>query len=510
MEDNVFKVHAIIFAKAIRGNDFDKQNTSSFQESADAESYCWETLVWTTRLVPFGSFLGASGDIYDALLTLLSDMPPSIATAEVTAQFFSDPDAIETASGKAKLKRLMSHFRSATLGEAGGIEDATSEQPLSVFYRQKCFEWEEEIAEKERLFGRAPHQLFTRPASDGWRSDLESTECPTPPSVGSFGFETSAAYLKFLDTFFLITFLKTLCQRPSNPCTPLLLPYASNLVAPEMKALTKLKNKADTEGATKPPHVSRLSRSQSFNDVRTSRPVSGIVRLQSEQLTDVKRSSSLGDVNKVGGTSGMQSLGKQILDFLPRLVWLSRWSTQSSSSHSRLSFVGAGEGLSAMRVSVPLPLLVNCLWLLRNVYLAWACNTEVNVDITVQRGDLLHSVTDGSPAAKEETLKKDYSTLAKPKRSLGQFECLSKSLSESNIPEIVVLSPTTDEEGLFGVLGMEKGNNNKKGKSKENRTKPPVAYHSDSGKALPPLLGNAELHVVSSSSRSTLKGSSHP
>lgn len=68
---------------------------------------CWETIHWTSRMIPFGEFLGCGREVRDALLTLISELPPQPSTAEVCAQFFHDPGSVESISEKAKFKRLM-------------------------------------------------------------------------------------------------------------------------------------------------------------------------------------------------------------------------------------------------------------------------------------------------------------------------------------------------------------------------------------------------------------------
>ena len=441
--------------------------------------------------MPFSSLLDASGEIHDALLTILSDMQPGLDSVDVAAQFFGDPDVIDTTAGKAKLKRLIARFRGMTLGEAHGMEGATADQPVSGLFRQKCSEWRKRVARRERIFGQAPKQPFSR--------DEEATAWGGT-SVGANDFETHAAYLKFLDTFFLVTFTKAVNQQKSPPDAPLLLPFAKALVASDVAALAKLKSKAGAEGSAKSAPSSRLVRSQSFTDVRTSKPSPATelsqLRKPNKPAVDIKRSSSLGDVTKIGGMSGMETLGKEIVESLPKLVWLSRWSTESSPSQTRFGLVGTSEGRATMRVNVPLPLVVNCLWLLRNVYSAWASNTEVRVDITVQRGDLLLNVTETNTHGKEETPHRSRPARGKPKK-LERLYGLAKAHSEPNIPQIVVLSPTTEEEEALASLALRGGrySTRRKTGTDGNAAGDPIRPYSDSGIEWPLLLAHCEIKI---------------
>ncbi|KAK3727848.1 hypothetical protein QZH41_001625 [Actinostola sp. cb2023] len=288
------------------------------------EGLCWETLQWTLQLQPFGSFLGASAQVNDSLLTLLSEMQPSITTAQITAQHFPDSNLIHTTSGRAKFKRLMTQFRAITLREAGSIEEDNSDEPLSVFYREKCLEWEDELKERERLFNKVMIEVFQREIND---DDLpHGSAKPTfltnkdLPCVGSLVFETSQCYLEFLDTFFIITFTKTAEEMTGQATTaiPLLLPYEKLFTFTETKTLRELQVKTTVDKERKPPVETSLYRSQSYTDVRSTKPRQSFSGVQ----TGIRRSSSMSDVNKAN--SGIAVLGADILDMLPRLAWLSR------------------------------------------------------------------------------------------------------------------------------------------------------------------------------------------
>ena len=238
--------------------------------------------------------------------------------------------------GRAKFKRLMSQFRGITLREAGSIEEENSDEPLSVFYREKCLEFEDELKDREQLFGRVQIEVFQRENND---EDLPLGSAKPPvsfttnkdlPCVGSTIFETSEVFLKFLDTFFMITFTKTAVEMTGQATTaiPFLLPYETLFTFNETKTLRELQIKATADKHKKPPIETSLHRSQSYTDVRSSKPsgrqsFSRNVSLHSGQ-TDIRRCSSMSDVTKAGANSGFVVLGEDLMDVLPRLAWLSR------------------------------------------------------------------------------------------------------------------------------------------------------------------------------------------
>lgn len=528
--------------------------------------------------------LGAEDKINDTLLTLLSEMPLTVATAELTAQFFNDPEVVQTTSGRAKFKRLMTQFRGAS------VQDGEhSEEPLAVIYRRKCMEWEEELSEREKLFGKVSDQFFP---VDGAHENVPTYERTSDErtangraayggsfdegtavarhrnqviTVGTAPFETESSYFQFLDTFFMITVSKTVLAQPNKAPhpIPLLSSYSKHLLAADTKSLVALQQKAHSDVPAKPIKVSSsLFRSRSFTDVRSSRskPDDPAPRLTTG--TDIKRSNSMNDVAKLGSLPGIQTLGSLILDLLPSLTWLSRWTLEGSSlpsSNFDLSAGGSKESLPVMRVHVPLPLLVNGLWLLQNVYWPWVSNAEVVVDIKVIRRasppkQLHDTATEHSPslegaATPPKGLRKVLSDsniqktadksskrnnmpsegpkyrlevdqhhqstpdmfeksqgevrspgygvtessrgipvqtqqehiqltrpLRKDLRAAQQLDRIPKSNSEPNIPNIVVQSPTTDEEkDLSGAL--KKRHTLLRGNGRSATT-----YHSDTGK----------------------------
>ena len=458
------------------------------------------------------------------------------------------------------------------------------EEPLSVLYRIKCMDWEEELCEREKLFGNVCDQFFAVPdvnesvstkvrptdetasndgATFGRDASAVTSHGDQAIAVGTASFETEPSYFQFLDTFFMITVSKTIMEHHSKAPypIPLLSPYSKQLVAADKNSLVALQRKSPSETPAKPiKNSSSLFRSQSFTDVRSSRPNQEASTQSSWAGVDIKRSSSMNDVAKLGSLPGLQTLGNQILDFLPSLTWLSRWTLEGSSlpsSNFNHSTRGAKVSLPVMRVCVPLPLLVNGLWLLQNVYWPWISNAEVLVDIKINRQllpqrhlsyaskEVSSSVKDAStpPKALREVLsdsniqaslkgstkqhsisserlrrrlEADYhhrSTPDKLEESQGeagspafgetqpstrisnkaqqesiqstqplhkdlgttqQLHRIPKSNSDPNIPNIVVHSPTTDEEKDFSAALKKRHSLRGTGRS-------PTTYHSDPG-----------------------------
>ena len=499
--------------------------------------------------------LNASDKINDTLLTLLSELPPTIATAELTAQFFDDPEVVQTATGTAKFKRLMAQFRGVSVQDGDG-----EHEPLSVFYRRISWEWKRKHEEDEKLFGKDCDQFFAVPdASESSTSRHDDRD----RAVGTVSFEAQPSYFQFLDTFFMITVSKTVLSHHSKAPypVPLLSSYSKRLLAADTNALIALQKKFHSD----PPHKSvkggsGLSRSHSFTDVRSSRLGSGVSVERSETGADIKRSNSMNDIAKLGSLPDLKTLGSQILDFLPSLTYLSRWTLEGSSFP--LGSYDSGtratrESLPVMRVHVPLPLLVNGLWLLQNVYWLWVSNREVLKDIPVIRqtpplrrlpksakdryarvidtstppkglrkvlsdsniqgsvkkspkrhsffsGRLKHRLEADYHQSTPDMLKEPQSEAVrltsgltestndmptKPRKesthvtkplhkvlgSAQQFHRIPKSNSDPNIPNIVVHSPTTDEEKTDFSFAL------KKRKTVRGTERSPTTYHSDTG-----------------------------
>jgi hypothetical protein len=266
-------------------------------------------------------------------------MQPSIATAEITAQHFSDPNLIPSTSGRAKFKRLMAQFRGITLREAGSIEEDNSDEPLSVFYRMKCVEWEDELKERQRLYHDVQMEVFQRVNIEDELTNVKSksqfsfSTSKNIPCVGAVIFETSQSFSYFLDTFFLITFTKTASQSngqaaPTNSI-PLLLSYDKLFTLYENKVLRDLQVKANVDKRKKFTAGTSLCRSQSYTDVRSTKPSSKPhlgrdVSVHGGLQTDIRRSSSMNDISKATSSSGIVVLGNEIIEMLPSLAWLSR------------------------------------------------------------------------------------------------------------------------------------------------------------------------------------------
>ena len=378
--------------------------------------------------------------INDTLLTLLSELPPSAATAELTAQFFNDPDVVQTTSGRAKFKRLMAQFRGVSLREDGGLNEGEPDEPLSVYYRKKCMDWEEELMERETLFGKVCDQFFeVDDASENATADEDDAarRGDQAVAVGTALFETQPSYFHFLDTFFMITVSKTvLTQHSKAPYpVPLLSSYSKHLLASDTKSLAVLQQKAHRDTPATPIQgPSSLYRSQSFTDVRSSRSKPELPPSSLGSGVEIKRSSSLNDVTGLDSLPGIRTLGSLILELLPSLTWLSRWSLEGSflpSSNFDVSILGANASNPVMRVDVPLPLLVNGLWLLHNVYWPWVSETEVLVDIKVVRPKVSPQKNTTVVATERSPVLKDADTPPKRLRRVSSDSNIQRSANRT-------------------------------------------------------------------------------
>lgn len=486
--------------------------------------------------------LDAEDRINDTLLTLLSESLPTVATAKLTAQYFNDPEVIQTTSGKAKFKRLMASFRGACVSD-----DTGQEEPLSVIYCKKCVDWAEEVSKQEELFGKVCDQfVFICDEDDDVPLDDHTK------AVGTSLFEMQPSYFEFLDTFFMVTVSKILLSQQNKPSSsvPILSSHKEHLISSDTKSIAVLRRKGQKETPVQlTSRASSLFRSQSFTDVRSK---ADIIPPSLGTSGEIKRSSSMNDVSKLDSLPGIQSLGSFILDLLPTLTWLSRWALQGSSlPSSNFGSRGSEETLPVMRVHVPFPLLVNGLWLLQNVYRPWVSNAEVTVDIKVIRQvtrqrlpdvakgpsapvlqvatttpkdrrlrkvlsdsnvrksedksiirdrisrqrmkegddnrsapDLLENIQDVMSLSNNATASKINPSKQEPieltrlirkdLRSIQHIDRIPKSNSEPNIPNIVVHSPTTDEEKDFS--GALKKRHSLRGNGRDS-----LNYHSEPG-----------------------------
>lgn len=341
---------------------------------------------------------------------------------------------VQTTSGRAKFKRLMAQFRGVSLREDGKLNEDQADEPLSVYYRKKCMDWEEELMDREKLFGRVCEQFFeVDDASEKATADdggVVARHGDQSVAVGTALFETQPSYFQFLDTFFMITVSKTvLTQHNKAPYpVPLLSSYSKHLLASDTKSLAALQQKAHGDTVAKPiKGPSSLFRSQSFTDVRSSRSKPELPPSSLGSEAEIKRSSSLNDVAGLDSLPGIRTLGSLMLELLPSLTWLSRWSLEGSSlpsSNFDVSIPGANESHPVMRVHVALPLLINGLWLLQNVYWPWVSETEVLVDIKVIRPKISPQKKISDFATERPPVLKDATTPPKG---------LRKVLSDSNI-----------------------------------------------------------------------------
>ena len=193
-----------------------------------------------------------------------------------------------------------------------------------------------------------------------------------PEFCKTLEYQHDYAFLRFLDTFLLITLAKNITSEDYKK-TPLILPYRDK---PTLQAVI-----SSTEETTKTSRkLSRKSsfgiyRSRSFQDVGNIRkkPESNLLspdKLESDKHTPLHRSNSLTDLRRVKSST----LSDELQVFLPILLWLKRWclieecQKGNQGVNKSYSFLNVTVTPTAIRVRLPLKLVVNTLWLMGNYY----------------------------------------------------------------------------------------------------------------------------------------------
>ena len=194
-------------------------------------------------------------------------------------------------------------------------------------------------------------------------------------------------------------------------------------------------------------------------------------------------------LDRLGAVSGFDILGADLLDLLPVLVWLNRWVHESVSSAGSILDVSTSsisKTHSLMRVHVPLPLVVNSMWLLKNVYCPWTTKSqpakkqESNLqDVTLRYGLVLHddsvAHTSSSHAGNQQHLATEVPSshdVITTSLHLSHLTDNSGPVSEGapeqenagtpdEVPSIVVQSPTSDETTFTLGRVMAGGRRNK-------------------------------------------------
>lgn len=296
-------------------------------------------LVWLQRLLPFSRFLDATEEILDGILTMISELPLDEETFDLLARYFHNPSPFLGIPATDKLNRITRKIRNRTDVLENG------ESP-SVLFLQKC---KKQRKEQKKMAPLSCNRF------------LEAV----PEFCDSLEYQHDIAFLSFLDTFLLVTLAKSITTEDYKK-PPLILPYPDKPTL-EIPSFDETTNKKNNLG---------IQRSQSFQDMTSMKGKPGNVLLspdylQSENDSQFNRSSSLIDLRRIQPSSFSQELK----EFLPTLLWLKRWCLIQVHHKGTVNkgfvntrSVNMTNTPTAIRVRLPLKLVVNTLWLMENYY----------------------------------------------------------------------------------------------------------------------------------------------
>ena len=161
--------------------------------------------LWCCRLLPFAELLTQNSgtktpvDVQLTALSAISELPSGAFFANLLALYFPSL-TLNDRSLNAKFQRLMSRLRST--------QDPTSEQLLSVIYQTKS---QKVLQQCDSVFGESnghfqPLVLFQNREEKLFEHDFEKFEIHSQAfNIGCFMFEYDVDYLNFLDTLFAVT-----------------------------------------------------------------------------------------------------------------------------------------------------------------------------------------------------------------------------------------------------------------------------------------------------------------
>ena len=298
-------------------------------------------------MLPFSDFLSATDDVLDGILTILSELPLNGETVDLLAQYFHTPPSSLSIPTSEKLNRMTRKVRN----KAEGLENSES---LTTRFQQQCEKRRKEVKNiSTKSYGNTFLEII-------------------PEFCKTLEYQHDYAFLRFLDTFLLITLAKNITSEDYKK-TPLILPYKDKPMLEVEIAAVEETPKTNRKLSTK--SNSGIYRSRSFQDVGNIRkkPGSDLLspdNLESDKDTPLHRSNSLTDLRRVKSST----LSAELRAFLPILLWLKRWCLIEESQkinqgvNKSYSFLNATVTPAAIRVRLPLKLLVNTLWLMENYY----------------------------------------------------------------------------------------------------------------------------------------------
>jgi hypothetical protein len=306
---------------------------------------CEDVLVWLQRLLPFSDFLNATEDVLDGILTMLSELPLNGEIVDLLARYFHTPSPLLSIPTTDKLNRMTRKIRNKA-------EELENGESLTVRFQQQC--------EKRRT---EKNKISVQPFENHFLEVI-------PEFCRSLDYQHDFAFLRFLDTFLLITLAKNITSEDYKKA-PLILPYKDK---PTLEAeLSSIEETTTRKGKISRKSSFGIQRSQSFQDVGNIKKKPGSSLLSPDDLDSDKpidRSNSLTDLRRVQSSTFSQELQA----FLPTLLWLKRWclieehQKGNQSVNKSYSLLNMTTTPTAIRVRLPLKLVVNTLWLIENYY----------------------------------------------------------------------------------------------------------------------------------------------
>ncbi|XP_071477221.1 uncharacterized protein [Diadema antillarum] len=456
---------------------------SSAEEKEKVEKLLKAVLSWAECLHPFSRFLHLEDEVNDILLTVISELPLSKETVSILGRHFHQLDGLPPFLEE-KLSRLREKLRrkkvavdheKARRREKGGANDgerrSVAFETLMTHYKRQSKRRRAELETRKSVFGSLDDSVFEASDVEGANErggtpklgiDTANTaESNTEPSrnpgevadsspsqfplvVGSREFEGNAAFLHFLETFFLVTFGSQVQDEMymSQRELPLIGAFQSRILETEFRKSTArhqnkshleevqvshlslchspcetsdvdLNKKSLTTGVRGPglfkklfgcplekdnnvavPRLS-LQRSGSFSSLQDSDAVDSpdlFVRRRSS-----KKSVKMGVQLKKCKTSFVSltpsdcfrqvrmNLGEEYVEPAELLEWLTRWAGRKpSKAFQRLEGTG-DESRALMQVKLPQQLVLLSVWLLKQVYIPHAFKTDRVTSSRVRR-----------------------------------------------------------------------------------------------------------------------------
>ncbi|XP_029639943.1 ciliogenesis and planar polarity effector 1-like [Octopus sinensis] len=196
---------------------------------------CEVCLTWNVHFIPFSHYLADEEWSYKVLLSVLSELEPSVYTAQILATFCHDVEQLDS-EVQEKLEILLKRWQTfpvikvQSIKQKSGIirRSSSSEKSLSVYFQEYCSSVEKTMDKKKNYFGNYCEFMFD-----------SKTATEHSINVGSFPFETCESYGKFLDMFYDISFSKLLEEErsQSKSFSPLLDVFTEEIVAMQMESM---------------------------------------------------------------------------------------------------------------------------------------------------------------------------------------------------------------------------------------------------------------------------------